>query len=153
VDAPCEPKPIQQPLPLLLGVSGERVGMRIAAAHADEWSCWGLPTEIATKMEALDRHCRDVGRDPATLQRSARALLLMSDDAGQLAEWRSEDVTAPRMIGTPPEIAEIVARYAAIGLDELVISDRTLGEGPAERRATMDRFQRDVADRFRPPVS
>ena len=49
VDAPCEPKPLQQPLPLLVGGSGEKVTMRIAALYADEWNCWGLPDRSPTR--------------------------------------------------------------------------------------------------------
>ena len=149
VDAPCEPKPVQSPLPLLVGVSGERLGLRVAAKWADEWNCWGLPEEIAAKSAVLDRHCEAIGRDPASIRRSAQALVLMSEDAGQLAEWRATDAPVARMIGTPSELAEVIAAYAAAGVDEFVVSDRTLGAAGTERRAAMDRFIADVAARGR----
>ena len=55
VDAPCEPKPVQNPLPLLVGGSGEKTLMRIAANYADEWNCWGTPEVMAHKVEVFDR--------------------------------------------------------------------------------------------------
>src|SRR4051794_27652136 len=45
-DAPCDPKPIQSPLPLLVGGKGERRTMKIAARHADEWNAWTTPDEF-----------------------------------------------------------------------------------------------------------
>ena len=57
-DAPCEPKPIQRPLPLLVGAAGESISMRIAARYADEWSFWGSPDLTAHTAEELLGHCR-----------------------------------------------------------------------------------------------
>ena len=42
-DARCEPKPVQQPLPLLVAGKGERRTMRTAARFADEWNGWCTP--------------------------------------------------------------------------------------------------------------
>ncbi|HLN06271.1 MAG TPA: TIGR03560 family F420-dependent LLM class oxidoreductase [Acidimicrobiales bacterium] len=145
VDAPCEPKPIQRPLPLLIGGSGEKVSMRIAARYADEWNCWGLPDLMAHKAEVLERHCLEIGRDPASIKRSAQALILMSDDEDQLRRWRADRLQVPHIVGTPREIAEVMARYAKIGLDEFVVSDRTLGRETSERRDRMDQFLDEVA--------
>jgi alkanesulfonate monooxygenase SsuD/methylene tetrahydromethanopterin reductase-like flavin-dependent oxidoreductase (luciferase family) len=38
-DAPCDPKPVQQPLPILVGARGPRM-LRITARHAYEWNAW-----------------------------------------------------------------------------------------------------------------
>jgi len=71
-----EPKPFQQPHPpLIIGGGGEKVTLRIAARHADEWNLpIGTPDDFRRKCGILDEHCRAVGRDPATIARSIQFL-------------------------------------------------------------------------------
>jgi alkanesulfonate monooxygenase SsuD/methylene tetrahydromethanopterin reductase-like flavin-dependent oxidoreductase (luciferase family) len=142
--APLEPKPIQQPLPLLIGGGGERVTLRIAARYADEWNVWGDVATLRHKMAILDRHCRDAGRPPKAIQRSAVALLVLSDDPAVLQRFRSGAGGRPMIVGTAEEVRKIVAEYAAAGVDELIIPDFNLG--PRERKLPiLDRFIREVA--------
>ncbi len=148
-DAPCEPKPLQSPLPLLLGVSGERTAMRLAARFADIWNCWGTPELISHKISVLERHCEENGRDPATLERSAQALVTMSKDPEQLAAGRAQAGGSPALVGTPEQISEQLAAYEQIGLDEFVVSDRTLGDDLSQRHETMTTFLQEVAAPFR----
>jgi F420-dependent oxidoreductase-like protein len=69
-----EPKPFQQPHPpILIGGSGEKVTMRIAAKYAAEWNfSGGTPETFAHKCQVLDEHCRSLGRDPSTIERSTQ---------------------------------------------------------------------------------
>jgi alkanesulfonate monooxygenase SsuD/methylene tetrahydromethanopterin reductase-like flavin-dependent oxidoreductase (luciferase family) len=53
-----------------VGGGGEKVTLRIAARFAAEWNVWGTPETLAAKGAVLDRHCEDLGRDPATIARS-----------------------------------------------------------------------------------
>ena len=71
-----EPKPVQKPHPtLVIGTKGEKVGLRIAARYADAWNMAnGTPEEFAAKCARLDEHCREIGRDPATIERSIQFL-------------------------------------------------------------------------------
>ncbi|WP_027863232.1 LLM class F420-dependent oxidoreductase [Marmoricola sp. URHB0036] len=71
----CVPKPIQQPgPPILIGGSGERKTLRLVAQYADACNLFGFePGEMKRKIEVLDRHCADVGRDPAEVRRTALA--------------------------------------------------------------------------------
>ena len=145
-DALCEPKPLQDPLPILVGASGDRM-LGIVARFADEWNTWGLPDHIAERSAALDRQCDKAGRDPDAIARSAQALLFFTDDeaeAGRLAEA----VPRPLMAGTPERLRDIVAAYAKAGLDELIVPDFTLGTGDQKLEA-LDRFSDDVAPAFR----
>lgn len=144
--ATLEPKPVQQPLPLLIGGGGEKVTLKITARYADEWNVWGTVDTLRHKMEILDSHCSDVGRNPADIQRSAVALLFMSEDETYLERMRSAGVERPSIIGGVSEVKDIVAEYEAIGVDELIVPDFTLGSG-AQKRATMDTFIGEVAGR------
>lgn len=150
VDAPCEPKPAQAKLPLLIGGAGEQLTMKVAAKYADEWNCWGLPDLLAHKAEVLAHHCQDIGRDPASIKRSGQALVYMSEDDSRLRELRSQTGPTPRIVGTGEEVLEVMAAYDEIGLDEFVVSDQSLGRNPAEKRDGMDRFFDEVASHMRP---
>jgi F420-dependent oxidoreductase-like protein len=147
-DAPLEPKPVQRPLPLLVGGGGERVTLRIAAAYADEWNVWGTPETLRRKMDVLDQHCHDLGRDPKTIKRSAQALLFLSDDPAVVERARA-GAGMPVTAGNVDQVREIVGQYAAAGVDELIVPDRTLGHDVAAKKVTMDRFIREIAPAFR----
>ena len=70
-DAWCEPKPVQRPHPpIAIGGNGERRTLRIVAEHAQHWNSTLADVDAwKAKGEVLDRHCADVGRDPASIER------------------------------------------------------------------------------------
>jgi F420-dependent oxidoreductase-like protein len=130
IDAVCEPKPVQEPLPILIGGSGEKRMLRIVAQHADLWNAWGRPELIAHKSGVLDDFCAEVGRDPKAIARTAQALTVVD---GPLPAGGS----APVIGGSPAALAEAVEGYRAIGLDELIVPDGLLGTG-TDRLKAMD---------------
>jgi F420-dependent oxidoreductase-like protein len=147
-DAPCQPGPVQDRMPILIGGGGERRTMRIAAQYADQWNAWTTPDLLAHKVSVLRQHCDDVGRDPAEIHVSTQALLFLSTDTQWLEERRAAAAGPPVIIGTPAEVADIVARYQEAGADELIIPDFTLGR-MERKKDTCDLFIREVAARFR----
>lgn len=70
----ANPKPVQRPYPpIWIGGGGEQRTLRIVATHADVWNFAGGPVETAIhKVEVLERHCADVGRDPAEIRLSVQ---------------------------------------------------------------------------------
>lgn len=135
-DARMEPKPAG-PMPLMIGGAGEKVMARIVARQADEWNVWGDPTLFAHKSAVMTRACEAAGRDPATLWRSAQALVLVGREPGP------ED--GDRAIGGSLEqLRDTVGRYAAAGLDELIVPDGHLGGDPARSRELFDVMAYDV---------
>ena len=143
-DAPNQPAPVQQKLPLLVGGGGEKRTMRIAATYADEWNAWTTPEVLEHKVAVLRRHCEAIGRDPAEIRVSTQALLFLSTDEAWLEPRRG----AGGIVGTPSEVVDVVGRYRDAGLDELIVPDFTMG-GLARRKETCDLFFEEVASHFR----
>ena len=102
---------------------------------------------IAERSATLTRACERVGRNPGTIARTAQALVFVMDDVAA-ADRLVEQLPMPTMADPPERLRDVVAAYADIGLDELIVPDRTLGEGDV-RLATMDRFIEEVAAGFR----
>ena len=145
-DASLEPKPVQQPLPLLIGGGGEQRTLRITARFADAWNVWGDVATLRQKMEVLDGHCAALGRDPKAVRRTAVALLFMSEDNAFLERMRNTDIGRPAIIGTAEEVRETLDAYESIGVDEFIVPDFTLGQG-RDKIKILDRFIKEVARR------
>ncbi|MGH9301843.1 MAG: TIGR03560 family F420-dependent LLM class oxidoreductase [Acidimicrobiales bacterium] len=147
-DAPCDPKPVGGHMPILVGASGEKRSMRIAARYADEWNAWCTPDLFRHKTQVLDRHCETIGRDPKSISRSTQAMVYLSSDESWLSRHRSEESGRPILIGKPEEIVDQVAAYQAVGVDELIVPDWNMGS--VERAGdTLDLFWTEVASQFR----
>ncbi|HEY0001951.1 MAG TPA: TIGR03560 family F420-dependent LLM class oxidoreductase [Actinoplanes sp.] len=128
IGARCEPKPVQDPLPILIGGGGEKRMLRIVAEYADLWNAWGAPELIEHKSAVLDRFCAEVGRDPRAIDRTAQSLVVVD---GPLPEGQSMPVIG----GSPERLADTIEEYRGIGLDELIIPDRFLGTGAVRLKA------------------
>ena len=57
-------------IPILVGGGGEKKTLRYTAEHAQIWHSFGDVETLRRKNAILDGHCRDVGRDPAEIERS-----------------------------------------------------------------------------------
>ncbi|MCU1643905.1 MAG: luciferase [Nocardia sp.] len=72
-----EPKPSRRP-PLLIGGWGNRT-LRLIAEHADLWNIPGPPHNgldfITDRSRMLDRHCAEIGRNPAEITRSVQLIV------------------------------------------------------------------------------
>jgi F420-dependent oxidoreductase-like protein len=68
----CVPAPLQQPHPpVLVGGGGERKTLRLVAQYADACNVFGeSPEVVAHKLDVLARHCDDVGRDLAEIDKT-----------------------------------------------------------------------------------
>jgi alkanesulfonate monooxygenase SsuD/methylene tetrahydromethanopterin reductase-like flavin-dependent oxidoreductase (luciferase family) len=146
-DAINEPKPLQDPLPILVGGKGDRM-LRVVARHADEWNMWSSPAEMADRRPAVDAACEREGRDPATLRRSTQALFFLVDDEQKAADLTARVAPRPAVAGSVDRIAEQIAGYRDAGVDEIIIPDWTFGTG-ARRADILDALVEGVAPRVR----
>jgi len=116
--APRGPRPNQ--IPIICGTNGPRL-LRITALLADGWNTdWiGTPDAVPPLRAEVDAACRDVGRDPATLSRSACVYIDLPSARGRFP--------LPRIDKRQPgpqshdEIIENLHRYREGGLDEIMI--------------------------------
>lgn len=136
-DAPCDPKPVQSPLPVLVGTRSPRM-LRITARYASEWNCWGTPETAAAQRAALLEACGKVGRDPATVRTSVNALV----DLGGSAPPAGRAALA----GSAQQLADALGRYAAAGFDEFILPDWNLGDDEPERADKVARIKSEVMD-------
>jgi probable F420-dependent oxidoreductase len=138
-DAPCDPKPVQAPLPLLVGTRSPRM-LRIAARHADEWNAWGTPEQAAESRAALIAACDVVGRDPATMWTSVNALVDLDGSAPPPGR--------AGLFGSAEQLLDRLGQYAGLGFDEFILPDWNLGPDKSERADTLARIKTDVFDRL-----
>jgi F420-dependent oxidoreductase-like protein len=147
-DAPNQPMPVQQPLPILVGGGGEKRTMRIAAKYADEWNSWTTPDVLQHKVGVLHKHCSDLGRDPAEIAVSTQALMFLGTDEAWLNERRNSDMGRAAVVGTPSEVTDTIGQFAEAGADEFIVPDFTMGS-LNRRKDTCDLFIEQVAPNFR----
>ena len=146
-DAPMDPKPVQSPLPILVGTSSPRM-LRITARHADEWNTWGGPDLAGEGLAKLQTACEQVDRDPATMWKSAQALVFMTTNSEFADKVRGGDMAPRSIVGTNAELVDTVGRYAEAGFDELIVPDFTLGNTAEERAAKYGKFHDEIVSQF-----
>jgi alkanesulfonate monooxygenase SsuD/methylene tetrahydromethanopterin reductase-like flavin-dependent oxidoreductase (luciferase family) len=132
----CEPKPVQDRLPLLIGGKGDRM-LRLVARHADMWNMWAMPSKFAERSAVLDQACDDIGRNPATIRRSTQALVWLTDSKSDARLFLDAAGGRAAFAGTAEQFANLAAQWRDAGVDEMVIPDWHLGTG-AQRAESIE---------------
>ena len=138
-EAPADPKPVQSPLPLLVGTRSPRM-RRITARCADEWNTWGTPEQAAALRAAQIEACHEVGRDPATMRTSINAVIGL--DASVPPPGRAA------IFGSAQQLTDQLGQYADLGFDEFIVPDWNLSTDKSERADTLARIKSEVLDRL-----
>lgn len=114
--APRGPRPSGPPV--MVGAAGPRM-LRLTAELADEWNAgMRTPDELEPLLAAVDAACAAAGREPATLPRSAEALVrTIEAPDGRLPEDRE-------LRGTPAELAAALRRYGELGIAHVQVQLR-----------------------------
>jgi alkanesulfonate monooxygenase SsuD/methylene tetrahydromethanopterin reductase-like flavin-dependent oxidoreductase (luciferase family) len=117
----CNPKPLQRPYPpIMIGGRTSRT-LRVVAAHADKWNIPGGGDigDLVERSALLDRHCAEIGRDPAAIVRSVHLPVSYRDPgATREAIGAAADAGFGHIVlGLAPPYPAGVARWVA---DELI---------------------------------
>ena len=147
LEAPCDPRPVQTPPPLLLGVRGAKRTMAVAASYANVWNAWTSPAVLTDLIKILDEHCERVGRDPTEISHSTQSLMFLSTDESWLAKHREGAAEGRITVGTPSEVLEIMGQYRDAGCDEFIVPAMTFGE-TSRALDTLALFHEEVVQRL-----
>jgi F420-dependent oxidoreductase-like protein len=89
--ARCEPKPVQRPHPpIVIGGNGPTRTLRTVARFAQQWNSTAGIDHWPSIRDTLDQRCAEIGRDPATVERSVN----LRYDASQPVEAIAEQAAA-----------------------------------------------------------
>jgi probable F420-dependent oxidoreductase len=122
-DCELQPRPARPGgPPLLIGSKGERM-LRITLPHVDAWNVWfkdtdNSPAGVAPLRDLVDGICREVGRDPAAVERTVAVQVRLTGGTGRV-QGDDAKAEAEPLAGTPDEMAEELRAYAREGIAEV----------------------------------
>ena len=121
-DAYCEPRPDPPPI-IMIGGDGEQRTLRAVAEHADWWNNVMRPLPIQRhKLEVLEQHCRDVGRDYASIRKTLTRVVYLAPTRSEAERWAGTAGVEPDrpgapFVGEPAALIEHLQELAALGFD------------------------------------
>lgn len=128
VDSPALPKPVQQPVPVIVGGLGARRTPALAARFATEYNAnWADEAELARAFDRVRAACEEAGRDPATLRLSVAQHTVVGrteEEFRRRAEAIDADPVALRRThfgGSVDEVRARLERYAALGVERVYL--------------------------------
>jgi len=131
-DVICEPKPVRRP-PLLIGGSGERVLMGIAARHGDIWNNLAVfQSQLGPKVEALRRRCDELGRDFDSIEVSQQCVVVIGEDDAEARQHLEKakkiygghmggSIEEHGIWGSPEAVIDRIEAHRALGCGHLVM--------------------------------
>ena len=127
-DAQLKPRsPRADGPPLVIGGSGPKRTLPLAAKFADEWNAvMLLPEDYADRCGRLDELLAQEGREPKSLKRTLMTRCVVGHDEAALdakidAESKQRLLARGALIGTPDQIVETLGRYQNAGVEGVML--------------------------------
>jgi F420-dependent oxidoreductase-like protein len=129
-DALCEPRPIQERLPILIGGSGPKKTLPIVAKHADAWNTSGTIEEVRTSLDLLAGYSTEAGRNLSDLELTVSFPTIIRDRVEDAAAARAAQLAhngleslggVPLLTGSPSLIAEALQPYLELGFSTVIV--------------------------------
>ena len=134
-DSPALPKPVQSPLPLVMGGMGKRRTPELAARYATEFNLPFVPVEdVRTQYGRVRAACEAIGRDAGELAWSAALVVCVGGDEAEVRRRAAaigrepDELRANGLAGSPAEVVEKVATYAEAGVQRLYLQVMDLSD-------------------------
>jgi len=97
--------------PILIGGGGERRTLKLVAKYADACNVFGTDTDqLKHKYDVLRRHCENVGRDYAEIEKTFLASVSITPDGAR------RSLTPEAMVERLGRTAEVGAQHAIVGV-------------------------------------
>ncbi len=108
--------------PIMVGTLGPRM-LGLTARYADVWNAdFGSTQEsIRSLNDAVDAACEEVGRDPATLGRSAALMVDVAGHALPGDHWVADARAGHALSGSTEELATVLLAYADAGIGHVQV--------------------------------
>jgi len=101
------PQPLSRPHPpVLVAGSGEKKTLRLVARYADACNLFGTPEIVRSKLEILKQHCRDVGRNYETIEKTTLGT----------ADMRAGKMRAQDVITLCKQLADLGVQHAIFNI-------------------------------------
>jgi F420-dependent oxidoreductase-like protein len=144
------PRPVQDPLPLLVGGHGGRRSVTLAARFAAEYNTTSTDPAGAAETYAKARAaCGEAGRDPASLRVSWMGTVLVARDQATL---RRRLERAAAWMGTPDvsagSLLERIAAHSVVGVYEQAAEQLRAYVDAGAERVYARLWDWDVLDQF-----
>ena len=111
-------------IPLMIGGSGEKKTIPLAAKHFDHLNIITGFDELPRKVQVVKDRCEEIGRDPATLETSMLVIALIDENATE--DLIPEEFKQNVVFGGPEGIVEqIQTKVLEAGVDGVILSPIT----------------------------
>ena len=146
-DAPCQPRPIQTPLPIMVGTGGPRMS-KITAKYANEWNTWGNVLTATERVETFAQACESVNREWSDIHKSVQAMFFLVDDQETIEKIRKVAPSDRSIIGSNDHIIHQIGQLIELGFDEIIVPDFTLGKDPQSRIDSYEKIRTEILSCF-----
>lgn len=132
-------------IPLMIGGSGEKKTIPLAAKHFDHLNLIATFDELPRKLDVVKARCEEIGRDPATLETSMLVVAMI--DPNVTEDMIPADFRGSVAFGSAEQVADqIRTKVLDAGVDGVIVSPVTSIDGYHPGRIT------EVAEHLRPAL-
>ena len=115
-------------IPLLIGGSGEKKTIPLAARHFDHLNVIAGFDELSAKVKVVRERCDEIGRDPATLETSTLITAMVDENVTE--DFIPEELKQRMVFGGADRIAEqIKTKVFDAGIDGVIMNLPTSIQG------------------------
>ncbi|NIZ92656.1 LLM class F420-dependent oxidoreductase [Kineococcus rubinsiae] len=126
--SPALPKPVQSPVPIIIGGGGKKRTPALAARYASEYNgAWQGVAETKVLLDRVADACRAIDRDPATMTNSTALIVCVGRDDAEIARRAAaigrevEELRENGLTGTPAEVVEKMQAYREVGVERFYL--------------------------------